>query len=278
VVDDPRDVAAGGLEAAARQQPVHLARPLDRSLQRGQSVARHRRLLEALGRRQGAHAVGEALDDAPRGAGHRLGGDGDGIVVDPPVGGAGARAGGDAHLGRRTRRGAGRGDVRAPEPGRAAPQRQRRLQGLHHEGGHRPRRQRAEVQPRARRVLDDRQPRPRRVDVEPDVAVAVGAGAGPVVPRLEPGDQPGLHDLGGQRVREAVVPDRLGLAQHRPDLAAVLLAEVAAHPLAQVRRLADVEDLVAVPAEQVHPRANGAGSTSSAAWPPAGARPSRPAS
>ncbi len=44
----------------------------------------------------------------------------------------------------------------------------------------------------------------------------------------------------------------LRLAEHRTDAATVLAAEVAAHPLAQVARLADVEHLVAVPAEQVH--------------------------
>ena len=101
-------------------------------------------------------------------------------------------------------------------------------------------------------VLDDGQARPRRVDVEADVAVAVGAGAGAVVPGPQPGDQAGLDDLGRQRVGQAVVAHRLGLAQHRTDAPAVLLAEVAAHPLAQVGRLADVEHLVAVPAEQVH--------------------------
>ena len=48
------------------------------------------------------------------------------------------------------------------------------------------------------------------------------------------------------------MPDRLRLAQHRTDLAAVVAAEVAAHPLAEVGRLAHVQHLVAVTAEQVH--------------------------
>ena len=50
------------------------------------------------------------------------------------------------------------------------------------------------------------------------------------------------------------MPDRLGLAQHRADLAAIVAAEVAPNALAEVGRLADVQDLVAVTAEQVHAR------------------------
>ena len=41
--------------------------------------------------------------------------------------------------------------------------------------------------------------------------------------------------------------------QHRADLAAVLAAEVRADPLAQIGRLADVEHVVALPSEHVHP-------------------------
>ena len=127
-------------------------------------------------------------------------------------------------------------------------------------------------------VLDDRQPRPRRVDVEADVAVAVGVRAGAVVAGLEAGDQAGLDDLGRQRVGEAVVAHRLRLAQHRPDPPPVLAAEVAAHALAQVGRLADVQHLVAVAAEQVDAGGARQARRHLAAWRPAGARPSRRAS
>ena len=60
-----------------------------------------------------------------------------------------------------------------------------------------------------------------------------------------------LDHLGGERVGQLEVAHRLGLPQHGPDLAAVVAAEVAADPLAQVGRLADVQHLVAVTAEHV---------------------------
>ena len=46
----------------------------------------------------------------------------------------------------------------------------------------------------------------------------------------------------------------LHLAQHRSDAPSVVTSEVAAHALAQVGRLADVQHLVAVAAEHVHAR------------------------
>ena len=111
---------------------------------------------------------------------------------------------------------------------------------------------RAEVQPGRRWILDHRQAWPRGVDVEAHVAVAVDSGAGAVVAGEEPRDQPALDHLGGERVGQVEVGDRLGLAQHRADLAAVLAAEVRADPLAQIRRLADVQHVVALAAEHVH--------------------------
>ncbi len=169
-----------------------------------------------------------------------------------PVGQPGARAGSDTQLGGHAGRGIRCRRVVAAEPDRASAQRQHGLQRLDDEGRHRPRRQRPEVQPGARGVADDGQPGPRRVDVEADVAVAVGVRAGAVVARLQAGDQTSFDDLGGQRVGQQVVAHRLRLAQHRPDPPPVLAPEVAAHALAQVGRLADVQDLVAVAAEQVH--------------------------
>ena len=107
------------------------------------------------------------------------------------VGDAGARAGGHAELRGGTRRRAGRRDVAAAEAGRAATEGERGLQRVDDQAGHDPGRQRSEVDARRRRVLDHREPRPRAVDVEAHVAVAVGPGAGPVVAGEEPGDQPG---------------------------------------------------------------------------------------
>ena len=102
-------------------------------------------------------------------------------------------------------------------------------------------------------VLHDRQARPRRVDVEADVAVLLDPLAGAVVAGKDRGDEPALDHLGGECIGQVEVADRLGLAQHRADLAPVVAAEVAAHALAQVGGLADVEHLVAMPAEHVDP-------------------------
>ena len=90
------------------------------------------------------------------------------------------------------------------------------------------------------------------VDVESHVAVLVGAGADPVVAGEEPGDEARLDHLGGEWVGQLDVPDLADLAQHRADAPPVVTAEVAAHPLAQVGGLADVEHLVAMAAEHVH--------------------------
>ncbi len=106
----------------------------------------------------------------------------------------------------------------------------------------------------AGRILDDRQPRPRRLDVEAHVAVLVGAGAGPVVAGEHARDQSRLDHLGGERIGQLQVSDSLHLAQHRADPAAVVATEVAPHPLSEVGGLADVEDLVAVAAEQIDTR------------------------
>ena len=107
------------------------------------------------------------------------------------------------------------------------------------------------------------------VGVEAHVAVLLDPGADAVVPGEQRRDEPALDHLGGERVGKVEVADRLRLAQHRADLAAVVAAEVAPHPLAQVGRLADVEDLVAVAAEHVDARASAGRSDvilSFAAW------------
>ena len=173
------------------------------------------------------------------------------------VGGAGARAVGHAELRSAARRGVGGRREGPAEPGRAAPQGHRALDRLDHEVGHRPRRQRAEVHAGGGRILHDRETWPRGVDVETDVAVAVDAGAGAVVAGEEPGDQPALDHLGGERIREVEMRDRLRLAQHRADLAAVVAAEIGANSLTQVRRLAHVQHVVALAPEHVDARRAG---------------------
>ena len=125
-----------------------------------------------------------------------------GGVVRHAVGEPGARALRDAELGGDARCRIGRRDVEATEPGRAAPQRQRREDRLDDEDRHRPRRQRPEVHAGPRRFADDREARPRGVGVEPDVAVLVGAGAGAVVAGERARDQPALDDRGRQRIGE----------------------------------------------------------------------------
>ena len=106
----------------------------------------------------------------------------------------------------------------------------------------------------SRGVDDHRQPRerlgrgrhpPRRVRV---------AGAA-VVAGTVCGDQPQLVHPRLERVRTHDRVDPLGLRDHVADPPAALArGEVAAHPAVQVAAGAHVEDLVAGPAEQVHPR------------------------
>jgi len=138
VVDDPGDVAAGDLEAAAGEEVVHQLSAVDRSLQRGEPVAREGGLFEALLRGEHRHPVVEADDDDVGPSGHRLDGRAHGVVVAGPIGHAGARAGGDTELGRGARRGPGRRHVAGAEADRAAAQRQRSLQCIDGEAGHRP--------------------------------------------------------------------------------------------------------------------------------------------
>ena len=94
------------------------------------------------------------------------------------------------------------GTCEATEPGRAAPQRQRREDRLDDEERHRARRERPEVHAGARRFADDREARPRGVGVEAYVAVLVGARAGAVVAGERARDQPALDDRGRQRIGE----------------------------------------------------------------------------
>ena len=108
------------------------------------------------------------------------------------------------------------------------------------------------MEPLHRWVLHHGQTRPGVVDVELDVAVLVGAGAGAVVSREEPADQAILDHLGRQRVGQVDVRDRLGLAEHRADLASIVTAEVGPHTLTKVGRLSHVQDLVGLAAEHVH--------------------------
>ena len=62
-----------------------------------------------------------------------------------------------------------------------------------------------------------------------------------------------LDHFGSQGIREIQVHDGLCFAQHRADLAAVVAAEVGPHALAQVRRLADVQHVIALAPEHVDP-------------------------
>ncbi len=174
----------------------------------------------------------------------------DGAGVGHCVDAAGAGAHGHAELRRHAGRVAERQPRGAAEAGGAPPQRDHRVDRVDHLGGHGPRRQRAEVHARGVRLVDDREPRP-RIGGQPDVAVPPPGGADAVVARRQLVQVAHLQHLGGHDVGGGVARDPLGLAQQRADLAAVVAAEVAAHPLADVGGLADVQHLAAVAVEQV---------------------------
>ena len=250
-LDRPGRLAVGHLGALGVTECLDEMEALRRSDERSHAIADAGRLLETLLVRQLHHLVVQQLDHTMRMAGEcrRSVFDRSGVVR--CIGGAGARAVCDAELRRAARSGVGGRREGPADSCRTAPEGHRALDRLDHEVGHRPRRQRAEVHAAGGRVLHDRETWPRGVDVETDVAVAVDAGAGTVVAGEEPGDQSALDHLGGERIGEVEMRDRLRLAQHRADLAAVVAAEVRANSLAQVRGLADVQHVVALASEHV---------------------------
>ena len=93
--------------------------------------------------------------------------------------------------------------------------------------------------------VGDDEPWPGLVGGEPDVAVLLPRGAHAVVARRELVEIPRLEHFGAQRVGGGGVGQLLGLAQQRPDLAAVVAGEVAADALTKVGGLAHVEHLAA---------------------------------
>ena len=251
MVDDPPRVAELDSHTARPPECLDEATAFERSLERAQPIACRGRLLEALLTREHPHPFGEPLADHRRVAREAPPGVVDGALV---FGGLHrTRAGAVRHteLGGAARAGVGRRGERPAEPCGATSEWDRGLDRFDDQPCHGPRRERTEVETGSGRILHDRQARPRRVDVEADVAVLLDALAGPVVAGKDRGDEATLDHLGGEGVGQVEVADRLGLTQHRADLAPVVAAEIATDALAQVGGLADVEHLVAVPAEHV---------------------------
>ncbi len=168
--------------------------------------------------------------------------------VDRPA--AGAR--GDAQLGRGAWRVAQRYAVRHEACG-APPERHDGRDRLGDEPGRRHRREGAEVEAAVVAGGPYHGKTGERL-VERELEVGVGAPAlgDAVVAGSMLVDEADFGDRRLQRGGTADVADALRLAQHRPDLAAVVAGEVGAHPLAQVRGLADVQHLAPAVDEQVH--------------------------
>ena len=256
-IDQPRGGAVRPLRTIESEHGSIEDLSPQRAGERLRPVAHIGGLFEPLPGGEAEHAATQFVDHVVGIAGECALRTRDGGAILAGIGGAGAGARGEPELGGGAQRCVELGHVPHRQSARAPTQSNDGLQCIDRQPRHGARRQRTEVHASGVGVADDREARPRCVDIETDVAVAIGAGAVAVVARQQSTDEACFDDLRRQRIGQLDVAHRLRLAKEGADLASVVSPEVAAHALAEIGGFADVEHLSTTIAEHVDARGPG---------------------